>query len=112
MASNYPQKKTIAIHFHRKRGLPNEPTLRLDNQNIIFKDSAKFLGMTFDHKLNWNAHISLLKNKSLKSLNIIKCLSNTKWGSDRATLLRLYRAIVRSKLDWLPDLWLRQATHS
>jgi len=41
-----------------------------------------------------------LKNRSIKALNLIKNLSSTKWGGDRITLLRLYRSIIRSKIDY------------
>ena len=34
------------------------------------------------------------------SLDVIKILSNTTWGADRKILLRLYRALIRSKLDY------------
>ena len=38
----------------------------------------------------------MLKNKSLKALNILKCVSSTDWGADSTVLLNLYR----SKLDY------------
>ena len=41
-----------------------------------------------------------LKTKAMKALNILKCVSNTKYGGDRTSLLRLYRSLVRSKLDY------------
>ena len=34
------------------------------------------------------------------SLNINKILSHTDWGAGKRVLLRLYRALVRSKLDY------------
>ena len=34
------------------------------------------------------------------SLDLIKVLSNTTWGADRKVLLHLYRALIRSKLDY------------
>ncbi|GFT26215.1 putative RNA-directed DNA polymerase from transposon X-element [Trichonephila clavipes] len=38
--------------------------------------------------------------RSAKALNILKVLANTRWGLDRTSLLRLYRALIRSKLDY------------
>ena len=43
---------------------------------------------------------SYLKAKCLKALNLLKVLSHTSWGADRTTLLKLYRSLVRSKLDY------------
>ena len=31
---------------------------------------------------------------------ILKVLSHSKWGADRVSMLRLYRALIRSKLDY------------
>ena len=38
--------------------------------------------------------------KNLKALNILKVIGNTEWGADRKVMLRLYRSLVRSKLDY------------
>ena len=40
--------KTVAVHFHRKRGLQQEPSLSLNGHIIIFKALTKFLGLIFD----------------------------------------------------------------
>ena len=93
-------EKTVAIHFHRKRGLQQEPDLNIDGIPIKFEERAKFLGMIFDSRLYWHEHIKYLRNKCLKSLTIIKCLSRMKWGADRQSLLRLYRATTRAQLDY------------
>ena len=36
----------------------------------------------------------------LKLHVLLKVLSHTSWGADRTTLLKLYRSLVRSKLDY------------
>ena len=53
----------------------------------------------FSH-LSFIPHITSLKSRCTKSLDLIKVLSNTTWGADRKVLLRLYRALIRSKLDY------------
>ena len=45
-------------------------------------------------------NIKYLKAKCLRALNLLKVLSHTSWGADRTTLLKLYRSLVRSKLDY------------
>ncbi|GFR07904.1 fibroblast growth factor receptor 3 [Trichonephila clavata] len=42
----------------------------------------------------------MISIRSAKALNILKVLANTRWGADRTSLLRLYRALIRSKLDY------------
>ena len=53
-----------------------------------------------DSKLTFVPHIKGLKKKCIKALNLLRVVSSTDWGGDRIVLLRLYRALVRSKLDY------------
>ena len=77
-----------------------DPVLKLDNDHIQFVKEAKFLGLIWDTKLTFEAHIKYLKARCQKSLNILKVLSRTEWGADRTTLLKLNRSLIRSKLDY------------
>ena len=56
--------------------------------------------MIWDTKLTFEPHIKYLKARCQKSLNILKVLFRTEWGADRTTLLKLYRALVTSKVDY------------
>ncbi|GFX60679.1 putative RNA-directed DNA polymerase from transposon X-element [Trichonephila clavipes] len=40
------------------------------------------------------------ENKCERSLNILKVLSNTLWGADRVSLLRVYQALILSRWDY------------
>ena len=77
-----------------------DPVLKLDNDPIQFVKEAKFLGLIWDTKLTFEPHIKYLKARCQKSLNVLKVLSRTEWGADQTTLLKLYRSLVRSKLDY------------
>ena len=65
-----------------------------------FVKEFKFLGLIWDCKLSFKPHITYLRQKCNKTLNLLKVLSNTEWGADKDTLLKLYRSLVRSKLDY------------
>ncbi|GFR29460.1 RNA-directed DNA polymerase from mobile element jockey [Trichonephila clavata] len=41
-----------------------------------------------------------ISNQKCQALNILKVLANTCWEADLTSLLRLYRALIRSKLDY------------
>ena len=93
-------QKTVGVHFHRKRGEQTDPILYLNNQQIIFKESVKFLGLILDYRLNWKNHISQLRIGCIKAMSLVRILSHFKWGADRQSLLRIYRAVIRSKIDY------------
>ena len=94
------QSKTVCVHFCRRRGLHPDPYLVLYNDPIPVKKETKFLGSLLDSKLISVPHIKGLKKKCVKALNLLRVVSNTDWGGDRTVLLRLYRALVLSKLDY------------
>ena len=91
--------KTTCVHFHKQR-IYTEPTLHLDGQAIPVKDEVKYLGLVFDKKLDFKPHILYLKKKCQKALNILRVVGHTDWGADKSTLLKIYRTLVRSKLDY------------
>ena len=92
--------KTRAMHFCRRRGNCHGVPLRLYGVPIPLDRTVRFLGLTMDSRLTYKEHFSLLREKCMKVLNVLKCVSRTTYGSDRATLLLLYRSLLRSKLDY------------
>ncbi|GFU13065.1 uncharacterized protein TNCV_1444991 [Trichonephila clavipes] len=59
-----------------------------------------FLEVIFDCKLTFLPHVLYLRKKCERSLNILNVLSNTLWGADRISLLRVYQALILSRLDY------------
>ncbi len=96
----FSQTKTVCVHFCRQRRIHPDPTLLLGGTRIPVVNETKFLGLIFDKKLNYKSHITRLKIDCTKALNLLYVLCNTDWGADRKVLLRLYRSLVRSKLDY------------
>ena len=96
----FSKSKTVCMHFCNKRTPHSDPSLKLYNTDIPVVEEAKFLGILFDSKLSFKAHIANLKKKCLKAMNLLRVVAHTDWGADSTTLLRLYRSLVRSKLDY------------
>ena len=92
--------KTNCVHFTKKRNAALQPNLCLNGQKIPVVAESKFLGVIFDNKLTFIPHIEYLKAKCQKALNLLRVVANMEWGGDREVLLRLYRSLVRSKLDY------------
>lgn len=100
----FSQSKTVAMHFVPPYLHPNkhepDPELHLDGHMIKVVPQTKFLGLIWDSKLNFRAHIDYLKKKCMKAMNVLKVLAHYDWGADERTLLHLYRSLIRSKLDY------------
>jgi ribonuclease HI len=92
--------KTECIHFCKKRGIVADPNITLNGSAIKSSSTVKFLGITFDQKLSFLPHLKNLKKDCSNALNILRVISHSDWGSDKNTMLHLYRSLIRSKLDY------------
>ena len=88
------------MHFYNKRKLHPDPTLTIYNSQIPVVSQTKFLGVIFDNKLNFKAHINYVHQKCEKAMNLLKVVSKMDWGAYSSVLLRLYRSFVRSRLEY------------
>ena len=96
----FSKTKTKCMHFCQSRKLHLDPELTLDGIQIEVVPEFKFLGLLFDSKLSFIPHINYLSNKCHKALNLLRVVSSMDWGADKKVLLRLYRSLIRSKLDY------------
>ncbi|GFU50710.1 probable RNA-directed DNA polymerase from transposon X-element [Trichonephila clavipes] len=92
--------KSSCVHFCRKRNLHPDPSIHIGNIQIPVVSEVRFLGVIFDCKLTFLPHVLYLRKRCERSLNILKVLSNTLWGADRVSLLRVYHALILSRLDY------------
>ena len=92
--------KTVIVHFCRIRGVHPDPDLYIKGHRIPCVHQTRFLGLIFDQRLTWAAHLKYLKNACSNAMNILKVLAHTSWGADRKTLLKLYKALIFSKISY------------
>ena len=67
----FSTSKTSMLHF-TKLSIPAPIELRLGNISIQKSETAKYLGLVFDSKLDWKTHIQQLKSKRNKALNLMQ----------------------------------------
>jgi len=95
------EDKTVAIVFTRNKKYKVENVkLTMNGKDIKVENTARFLGVTFDKKLTWKPHIDKVVEKCNKRMNILRVLSGTRWGSSKAMLLIVYKAMIRSVIDY------------
>jgi hypothetical protein len=92
-------EKMIAMHICRKRNHDHsDPQIRLNGQILEVKNTHKILGITFDNRLTWKAHIIEAKAKAAKRMNVLRSLAGTNWGADQGMLLRIHEMLILSAL--------------
>jgi len=99
----FSTEKTVLMHFHRLRPriVPvKKPNLELDGKILEITDTHKILGLIFDEKLEWKSHMTYIKEKVNKRLNLIKALSGLQWGADQEILLRIHQTMTLSVIEY------------
>ncbi|KAF2344136.1 Reverse transcriptase domain [Trinorchestia longiramus] len=95
--------KTKIMCFANKRVTPI--SIFLCRQLLTFDQRYKYLGVILDAPhLRWEPQINYLKQTSIPILNILQSISHRHWGTDRKVLLKRYKALVRSCLDYAAPL--------
>ena len=85
-----------------KKLLPEKYTLSLDFSQITICKMVKYLGVTIDDSLNFDAHIKFLENKLVRSLGI---LFKTKQYLNTSTLIQLYYSTFHAYLSYGLIIW-------
>ena len=101
----FSPSKTACVHFTQQRGTFPDPSISINGAPVSVSKEAKFLGVVFDQKLSFISHIKYLRASCQKALDVLRVVGHTDWGADRTVLLRLYRSLVRSKLDYACIVW-------
>lgn len=95
----FSESKSEYMFISRKK-IPDHPNLLLGNHPLKQKEQLKILGMILDKKLTWVPHITKLKTECLNRINIIKALSSTRHGATKTCLIKIYKTIIQSTLDY------------
>lgn len=104
---NWCQKKGFQISSHKNQHIHfcrlnqcHRKSYNICNNTIITNPTLKYLGVTFDCKLNFIQHIESVKAKNLKNLNILRILASPKNGVNSSQLIKISNALIRSSLEY------------
>jgi Reverse transcriptase (RNA-dependent DNA polymerase)/Endonuclease-reverse transcriptase len=76
------------------------PQIEIDNHRIAFDSSTKVLGTIFDSSQQFRKQHEAIIQKIDQRCNVIKRLAGTKLCSHPSPLLTIYRAAIRSVVDY------------
>ena len=77
------------------------PRIFLEQSEIEVVETFKYLGMLLDSPtLTWTAHIKMLKSDCIQRINIMRALAGTNWGANRECQLKIYNAMIKSKIAY------------
>ena len=89
--------------FHRSRIKPNVLNkVVIDNHDLTQVNSAKYVGVIIDHKLNLIEHISYVKSKISEGIGI---MYKARQFLTKIALLMLYHAYIYPYMTYCIEVW-------
>ena len=70
------------------------------------------LGVTFDPRFKFNAHVKFIVFWALPCINILKALAGTNWGQQKETILIAYMSLIKSLFIYAAPIWFPVASSS
>ena len=98
--------KTKVVMFTWNKKWTLRP-IKVGNTTIALSESAKFLGVTLDSKLNFNEHITNITKKATASLMQCRRAVGPTWGLNPKTCNWMYNTIIRPILNYCCSIWIR-----
>ncbi len=111
-SSEFSPAKSKLIHFYKNGN--NDPgdleraiTLETGGQTTTINpvQSARYLGVILDSKLNGDEHLEHAKASATKQVGALAALGGSSWGISLIDLRRLYQATVAPKMLYAASCW-------
>ena len=100
--------KTQTCSFHlRNRETKRKLDIKWCNKELQHTSHPVYLGVTLDRTLSYKQHIMKVKGKTAARNNILKKLSNTKWGTSPSTIKTTTLALSYSTAEYACPVWER-----
>lgn len=104
MGLTFNEEKCKILVMSRRR--KNEVCkIKLNNKCLPMVKKHMILGICFDDKHSFSDHLEVLVGTCLKKLDILKSLAYKSKGAHPKFLIQVYKALIRTKLDYGSFLW-------
>jgi ribonuclease HI len=96
--------KSHSLLFVRDKNI-SLPSLKLNNQILNQKSSAKYLGVLMDEGLKWNDHFNQVVEKAKKDMIRINITLSKNIGPSPKLTHWVYTAVIRPKITYAAHVW-------
>ncbi|CAD6215528.1 GSCOCG00000337001-RA-CDS [Cotesia congregata] len=95
-------KTKLCVFSKKRKDFANRDNwkVKVKGADVWHDEAVKFLGLWLHSELKWSNHIKELEKRCRNASKTINCLRGTWWGADPSLLLRIYRALIRSRIEY------------
>ena len=100
-----PEKCETSVFSNNNQDNTWNPNIIINNNALKINKYPKFLGVTFDQRLTFSAHVDNVAKKIKQRTNILRQLAGSDWGYDKQLLRSTYIATGRSCIEYAAAGW-------
>ena len=108
LRANPDKTQTCAFHL-RNREAKTELKVSWDGKKLEHTPTPVYLGVILDRTLSYSSQVAKVKAKTEARNNVLKKLSNTKWGASPSTIKTTALALCYSTAEYACPVWERSA---
>ena len=97
-------KNSHAGHQHPNHIWLADPTQALEYRVDAF-NTVRYLGIFFDHQLNWHDHVRIMTNHARSTLKAVQLLGNSICGLNWTQWHIIYNAVILPILTYAAPVW-------
>ena len=90
----------VIIFSKSRSAIRAEPALSLYRDLLSYYPHIKFLGITFDNRMNFTKHFEETLECCNQKFHRLRILVNKKWGPSPETILYIYKQCVRPIFEY------------
>ena len=95
-------EKTVAINFSTREHLNTGTTVKLNNVEIKFSETVKYLGVILDNSLTFGKHVRMICDKISKNIGLLGKVAH---NAPKSVLKMLYYSIVYPYIIYCNSIW-------
>ena len=95
----FAPEKSELMHFTRARVVATQG-IRVGGATVTPVESARFLGVRLDRKLQWGSHLKAVKEKIATQQLALTKLAASAWGCSLRLARSLYTAVLRPMITY------------
>ena len=101
----FNDKKSKVLFISRKRKDDKDVDIYLNYKRLHKNEEMKYLGIYFDRKFNFNAHIDHTVTKLITLINMLARTAKLQWGLGHKDLKTIYKGMVVPILMYRAPIW-------
>ena len=107
--SKISTSKTVYTIFNKGNRFINNIFLTYNGHTLQADKNVKFLGVTLDPGLTFNAYVKDLQTRSHKRLNMLRSIKGKGWGASSKLIIMSYKVLIRSLIEYCPFTYLKMS---